>query len=491
MTPPASSSLSPTPVPATTNNHRTLRIGVLAGVGTLDPRELGDTITGLVLGQIFETAYRVTASGSIEPHVFAEPLREERAGAQPVYSAAVREGVVFSDGTPLTAQLAAASLAKAGALRGRATVSVRDGRVQFAMTGPSPRFENVLTQWNCGIVLEKGGTLYGTGPYRFPAPVSMHTLRDVREVRLVRNPRYGGTVHTDELVFAIYPVDADGTPTALVEAVKGAKIDVTLHLAAQDLIRHGISGYQPMMQPGNSTGFLFLNCERPMFRDASLRRALRDAINPVPIAEVNYEKNHFAFLAGDIIPLVMAKATGITPARDRELLRKHPAKPARIQVVMPWAPRPYMPKPLPSARELARQLTAYGIDVQLKQPRNSEETFRILANGDYDIGLGGWVADNPDPTEFYESLLSSAQVSRNGQYLTNLARWSDPETDAALAAFRVDPSLANRKVITGIIESEAMIVPLIYGASTAIRARKVKDFPITPSGHVAFAEVAF
>jgi ABC-type transport system substrate-binding protein len=476
---------------ATSDKSRILRIGVLAGVGTLDPRELGDTITGLVLGQVFEMAYRVTPSGSIEPHLFAEPLREERSGPRPVYSAAVRQGIVFSDGTPLTAQLAAASLAKAGALRGRATVSARDGRVQFAMSSPSPRFENVLTQWNCGIVLEKHGTLYGTGPYRLPAGVSMHLLRDARELRLQRNPRYHGTANAEELVFAIDPPDADGTPSRLIEAAKQGQIDVTLHLAAHDLIRHGITGFHPMMQPGNSTGFLFLNCERAMFRDASVRRAVRDAINPVPIAEINYEKNHLAFLATDIIPLLMGKPTATTRTRDRELLRNHPAKPARIHMVMPWAPRPYLPKPAASAQEIVRQLAAYGVEVQLRQPRNSEETFRILANGDYDVGLGGWVADNPDPTEFYESLLSSAQVSRNGHYLTNLSRWSDPATDAALAAFRVDPSPANRKVITDLIESQAMMVPLIYGASTAIRARRVRDFHITPSGHVSFADVVF
>ncbi|MCU1350231.1 MAG: extracellular solute-binding protein family 5, partial [Acidobacteria bacterium] len=261
--------------------------------------------------------------------------------------------------------------------------------------------------------------------------------------------------------------------------------------AAQDLIRHGISGFQPTMQPGNSTGFLFLNCEKPMFRDASLRRAVRDAIDPVPIAEINYEKNHFAFLASDIIPLLMSKATGLTPARDRELLRNHPGKPARIQMLLPWAPRPYLPKPLASAQEISRQLGAYGIDVRLTQARSTAEAFRFLAMGEYDIGLGGWVADNPDPTEFYESLLSSAQVSRNGQYLTNLARWSDPATDAALAEYRATPSPANRKVISDLIESQAMMVPLIHGASTAIRARKVKDFHITPSGHVSFAEIAF
>jgi ABC-type transport system substrate-binding protein len=483
--------LSTTARSAVDEKTRTLRIGVLAGVGTLDPRELGDTITGLVLGQIFEMAYRVTPSGSIEPHLFAESLREERSGPQPVYSAAVREGIVFSDGTPLTAQLAAGSLAKAGALRGRATVSARDGRVYFAMTGPSPRFENVLTQWNCGIVLEKGGALYGTGPYRFAAPLSLHMLRDAREVRLVRNPRYRGAANAEELVFAIYPPEADSTPASLIEAAKRGEIDLTLHLAAHDLIRHGISGFQAMMQPGNSTGFLFFNCERPTFRDGTLRRAVRDAINPVAIAEINYEKNHFAFLATDIIPLLMAKPVGTLPMRDRELLRRHPGKPARIQMLMPWSPRPYLPKPLASAQEIARQLAAYGIDVQVMQPRSTAETFRTLAMGDFDLAIGGWVADNPDPAEFYESLLSSAQVSKNGQYLTNLARWSDPVTDAALAEFRANPTPANRKVITDIIESQAMMVPLIYGASTAIRARGVKDFHITPSGHVSFGDVVF
>src|SRR3954452_4592818 len=430
---------------SSTNNSSTLRIGVLANIGTLDPREMGDTITGLVLGQIFEMAYRLTPSGAIEPHLFAEQLRQDSDEYQPVYSAAVREGIVFSDGTPLTATIAAESLAKAGALRGRATVSARDGRVHFAMTGPSPRFENVLTQWNCGIVLEKGATMFGTGPYRFSGPTSLHTLTSAGEVRLVRNERYAGTAHADELVFAVYPPDAEATPMSLIEAAKNGQIDLTLHLAAQDVIRYGISGFHPMMQPGNSTGFLFLNCERPLFRDASLRRAVRDAIDPAAVAEINYEKNHFAFLARDIIPLLMSKPSGLTPTRDRELLRKHPAKPARIHMLMPWAPRPYLPKPMASAKEIARQLGTYGIDVQLTQPRSTAEAFRMLATGEYDMGLGGWVADNPDPTEFYESLLSSAQVSRNGQYLTNLARWSAPATDAALAAYRANPSSANRK----------------------------------------------
>jgi cationic peptide transport system substrate-binding protein len=112
-----------------------------------------------------------------------------------------------------------------------------------------------------------------------------------------------------------------------------------------------------------------------------------------------------------------------------------------------------------------------------------------LARGEYDMALAGWVADNPDPAEFYESLLHSAQVSTKNQYLSNLARWNRPEMDAALVAYRADPSPANRKAITDMIEQQAILVPLVYGASTAIRSRKVKNVNITPANHLPFADV--
>ena len=75
---------------ATAIAQKTLRIGVLSTLGSLDPRQAGDMITALVLEQIFETPYTVTPSGAVEPWLFAEKLRLDRSGPQPVYSAAVR-----------------------------------------------------------------------------------------------------------------------------------------------------------------------------------------------------------------------------------------------------------------------------------------------------------------------------------------------------------------------------------------------------------------
>ena len=51
------SSLSPlTAAPAAATSTKSLRVGVLSAIGTLDPRDSGDTITGLILGQVFEMA---------------------------------------------------------------------------------------------------------------------------------------------------------------------------------------------------------------------------------------------------------------------------------------------------------------------------------------------------------------------------------------------------------------------------------------------------
>ena len=479
----------PSAVSPSAAERKAIRIGVFSGIGTNDPRLAGDTITAVILEQVFESPYVVTAEGAIEPWLFAEKLRLETSGAEPVYSASVRPGIVFSDGTPLTAELAAASLSRTKAIRGRANVSHTNGRVVFRMSGPSPNFEMVLTQWNTAIVLDQRGELLGTGPYVLERGTTVRSAERTGSVHLLRNEKYWGTAHIDDLYFVIHPADSDGTPSKLIEAAKRGEIDISFNLSVTEVTRYGLTGYQPMQQPSNSTSILYFNSERAPLNDVNLRRALRHAIDTTPIAQINYERNHLAFIAGDIIPPLMGKAVGVLEQRDKELLRRHPQKPSVLTMVVPWAPRPYILKPLPSAQEIARQLAAYGIRVDLIVTTSAENFFSTLARGEYDMALAGWVADNPNPSEFYELLLSSSQVSTGLQYLSNLARWRRPEMDAALAAYRADPSPANRKVITDMIEREAILLPLVYGSSTAVRTRRVKGVYVSPAGHVRFADV--
>jgi ABC-type transport system substrate-binding protein len=103
---------------------KVVRIGVLSAIGKLDPRDAVDDISGMVLSQVFETPYTLAAGeGQVRPGLFQLLRSEGRLQS----SAAIREGAKFSDGTLLTADLAARSLRGSKALHSKATVDTRNG----------------------------------------------------------------------------------------------------------------------------------------------------------------------------------------------------------------------------------------------------------------------------------------------------------------------------------------------------------------------------
>src|SRR5688572_27455630 len=120
-----------------------LRVGIVARVHSLDPRQARDLVSTLAVQQIFETAYAVPrGEGAAPPVLFTGPLLEEPGGRR---SAAVRPGILFSDGTPLTAALVASALNKSEALREQARIEAAGDRVIFTLLKPNPRFDLALT----------------------------------------------------------------------------------------------------------------------------------------------------------------------------------------------------------------------------------------------------------------------------------------------------------------------------------------------------------
>ena len=83
---------------------KVLRVGMLGTVHDLDPRRTQELGTVMVLTQMFEAPYELAAADEpTKPVLFAEPLRSENGGV--TASAPVKQGILFSDGTPLTAAL--------------------------------------------------------------------------------------------------------------------------------------------------------------------------------------------------------------------------------------------------------------------------------------------------------------------------------------------------------------------------------------------------
>ena len=120
-----------------------LRVGMLSAIAKIDPREAVDNVSGMVLGQIFESPYALDSGETTVRPQLLEPL--QRRGALQ-YSAAVRGGIRFSDGTPMTAGIVARSLSGAKALANKAVVEAKGDLVWFTLSVPNPRLDLCLTQ---------------------------------------------------------------------------------------------------------------------------------------------------------------------------------------------------------------------------------------------------------------------------------------------------------------------------------------------------------
>lgn len=467
---------------------KVVRVGMLSAISKLDPRESADSISDLVLGQVFETPYAIAAGDAQVRPVLFEPLRAE---GRLQFSAAVRPGSKFSDGTPLTAELAARSLRGAKILANKATVEAKGDRVWFTLSSPNPRFDLTLTQNNTAIVLDRGIQLLGTGAYMFDHRPNLRLLQAAKSFRLTRNPHHAHGNGADEVEFRIYPAADDGTPHALVEAIRHGEVDLTTSLAMTDVTANHLSGVAPSPQPGNSTGFLVFNCERRVLADATVRRALALALDLHELAARSYDKNPAAFVAANLLPPMMGRATGITTTnRDeaRRLLDAVPVKPARLTMLVPWAPRPYFPKPMPVAHAVQRQLADVGIVVELRETKTSDEFFGDLTRGNYDLALAGWIADTPDPADFFEALLWSKMCGYENHH-SNHSRWKNAAMDAALARFREQPTEEHKREIHRLIREEAPLVPLIYGQSLVVHSRKMRNVSMSATGILTLSGV--
>jgi ABC-type transport system substrate-binding protein len=461
---------------------KVLRVGTLSAVQDLDPRKTQELGTVMVLTQVFEPPYELPAEDKPpRPLVFAEALRAEDGGAS--LSGAPRAGVKFSDGTPLTAALAAESLGSTEVVARAATVEARGDRVWFRLRRPNPRFELVLAQSYSSLVLARGGRVLGTGPF-----VVVEEAREPNVHRLARNPHFRDPVPLDEVVFRTYP-DAE----ALAAAVEAGEVDFTSALSRDDVAR--VREARKQFLPGASTAILYFNTERPGLTDPRLRRALAHAIDRTDVTRTSYS-NALAFAASSLLPPMMGSyRDGITyaPDRSRELIKELGSHmPDRLRMLLVWAPRPYLPQPKTAANVIARQLADVGVRVEVVPTATNEEYNRRIRAGDYDMLLSGWIADSLDPADYLDANLSSELIPNPEAPPVNRAnrsRWKDRAMDEALARFREQRSEEARAAVIERMREEVPLLPLMYGPTVVVCGWRVKNFEPSPLGLPSLAAV--
>lgn len=450
-------------------------------VGFVNPWERRDPRTGLnfasflVQWHIYEPPYRLSPeSRQIQP-VLLDPLQKESDQHGLLYSAGVRPGRRFSNGTELTAEHIAASLEKTSAFKAHASASAYGDRVLFRLKRPNARFDLLLARFDHGIVLERGTDFLGTGPYMLAADPRPE------QFRLARNPHFDPAPRLAEIECRIYPLDANGRRTKLMQAINSGEVDFTDELARDELNR--VEKMRKCIDLGYCTAVLFFNTERPIFHNSQVRLAFASAIDRKALAAHSYS-NALAFAATGMIPPVLGSTPDLVMhdlARARDLLAKANVKPSAplVLAVVP-VPRPYLPDPRATAELLASQLGQLGFKIEIKQPRSISEYQDYNSRGGYDLALAGWIPDTPDPLDFVESLLGSNSIPTSANQTTrgsNFCRWRNPSLDEALEKQRLQPEAATWQKICDTIRQELPAFPLMYGPRIAVVSWRARNFP--------------
>lgn len=470
------------------SSNRRLRVGILTQVAGLEPWDVTDLVSKLATEQIFETPLRLpSGEGEPEPLLFAGPLERETSGSGDVYRARIKPGVQFSDGTGLEAEHVVASLRHVELIRSQAQLAARGDEITFHLDRPNPRFPIHLTISHCGIGLQRGREVLGTGPFRRVAGSSLENLE------LEPNPYYRGHVPLPGIDFVLLPLDGCGRPRDLVRAMASGEVDFTNMLSRTDVA--DIQGCKKKFQPSISTSMLFLNTECPELSDVRTRRAIAHAVDRHALTAISYS-NVIAFTAATPLPPrfgLTAERLPYDPDESRRLLEAANGPPdGPLRLLQVWVPRPYLPHPGPVAQGLRDQLAEVDIAVEVEVPSSADEFFGRQKSGDYDLLLGGWIADLADPAEYLTAVLHSKRVPREdvrGAAQGNLARIADDALDDALETYQVEDSPAARDRILDLAADQAPLVPIMYGATALVHSWHLRNLEISPYGVPNFGGV--
>ena len=306
---------------------------------------------------------------------------------------------VFSDGSPLTAAEAAASLELARKndryaprLADVKRVDAQEGKLILTLSQPNGALPALL---DLPLVKETVGDWpLGTGKYE---------LTD-RDGQLFLTARRGETVPLATI--PLYPVK---TADQLILAFDTGQVS----LVDTDLLGVGTLGFSGRSEttdyPTSTLLYLGMNLAQGPCREAAVRRMVQSGLDRETL--VNRE------LAGHAVPAALPWPGGTLPEEPMEALEKETALRLLVNQDNPYK--------LGLAQAVGEQLAPWGLTVTV-EVLAWEEFTKALSGGDFDLYLGetALTADF-DPTSL---------VTRGGTL--NYGRVNSPELEAAIAAYR-------------------------------------------------------
>jgi oligopeptide transport system substrate-binding protein len=480
---------------------------------TLDPGLSNDTASGLVIDQLFSGLVDHTPELGIVPDVAAswEILDGGRR-----YLFRLRDDVVWSDGTPVTAHdfeyawkrvldaatestcasqlydLVGARAYHQGQVPDPDTVGVRAldeatltvelerpvgyllHLLAYAATWPVPRH----------VVEQRGAAWTDPESLVTNGPFTLESWRPGSSMVVVRNPRYhgGGGGNVERVELTLFPSRARATELPLYEA---DSLDIfeldALAPEEADRIRR-LHGAEYVSLPGATSYYVAFDVRDPPFDDPRVRRAFAHAVDRETLAGVTLGGYYAPATGGFVPPGMPGHAPGIAlpynPETARELLvdAGYPGGEGFPTVDFVTHLR---------HRAVSKHLYAQwqeNLGVQLRWSEMPWAEFLDKVHSDPPhLFFIGWVADYPDPDSFLRVAVQLHTAWRSQRYLA-LVDEAGQATDQA-------ERMKLYAEVERLLAEEVPLLPLTYERAHLLLKPWLRRYPVSVSGDQHWKDV--
>jgi peptide/nickel transport system substrate-binding protein len=403
----------------------------------------------------------------------------------------LREGLTFGDGTPLTAQIAAAQLTRlltisetgpnqVGLILGNPYVdsieAVDDLTLKFNLIVPIAFFQQLLASAayiapNPAIFPEDELNVFPEAPLTGVGPWIVTEIVPDESMTLEPNPNYyGDAPHLDKVIVRQF-----GKPQQMAAAVEKGDIDVAWRILGAELaIELGdVEGLNSVVVPSGPIRYLIINHVLEPTNDPNVRKAIASVIDRDELSDVIF--------GGAVDPLFSPVPPGFLGANESfDALYASPDLDAargfleasgyseenKLKLPVWYPPEHYGATTADGILLIVQQLEATGmIEVDVQAQEWGTYIGAVVGGEDFPVSVLGWFFDFPDPENYLQPFIQNGGTgtmvtSKEGELTPGI----NPALLELLAASRTETDLAARAEILGELQDvyadEVVTLPL-------------------------------
>jgi peptide/nickel transport system substrate-binding protein len=404
--PSAAASAAATPVAGQPVAGGTLTFARTADIFTFDPYNTQDDYSIFTELQVYERLVRLAADGrGVDPEL-ATAWTAAPDGMSATFT--LRDGVKFSDGSPMTADDVVFSLTRAIDQAGswgflfslvKAVTKVDDKTVKLEMSAPFAPLLPALSTFAASIYSKANFEKYGDQAGEHPLGTGAFMLEKWdkgSQVVLAKNPNYwqAGKPYLDKIVFTVV-----GDDNARVLQVQSGASDIIDFVPANQVDPLKAGGAQIARVDGTAVGWMTLNEAKKPLDEPKVRCALAYAVDREAISKAVYFG--LATPARSVIPSSTlyfdptSNPISFDLAKARELLSQSSVPNGfTLNVTVPTGDS----TKLSTVQIWADALKQIGVTAEINQieATTAQDEYNTEK---YTVRVSAWTNDTPDPDE--------------------------------------------------------------------------------------------